>query len=252
MQDELFDRRLGALFISDAAGAIPDGTSLLSQINRRLDQRRRSRRPAVLVASTIVIGVAVLFSMTPARAAIGQLLPFGWLQRFGTVLIGPTPLPSHVGSGKPPSGRSQPVPQGYALPRLTLAEAQQQAAFPIQQPTSLPRGVVFRFAFVAQDGEWADVSYGPVNDPSRGMGLQMQRGAPVGGYAIPASAARTVRVNGRDAVYAPGGWAGPGSWNSTSDQGLLSWQANGFTYVLQFSGLGLSQADLIRIAESVR
>jgi hypothetical protein len=34
--------------------------------------------------------------------------------------------------------------------------------------------------------------------------------------------------------------------------GLLSWHDEGFTYVLQFSGLGLSRDDLIRIAESVR
>jgi hypothetical protein len=59
-------------------------------------------------------------------------------------------------------------------------------------------------------------------------------------------------VHGRPAIYARGGNGDRGGWDATVDAGLLSWHDDGFTYVLQFSGLGLSRDELIRIAESVR
>jgi hypothetical protein len=74
------------------------------------------------------------------------------------------------------------------------------------------------------------------------MGIQIQQGKPSGYYQVPSSAAQTVKVNGDDAVY----------WKRPADEGLLSWQEGGFTYVMSFSGLGLSQSDMIRIAESLR
>jgi hypothetical protein len=80
----------------------------------------------------------------------------------------------------------------------------------------------------------------------------MQRGARVGGYVLPSSAAQNVRVNGHAAVYAHGSWDEFRRWNGTADAALLSWEENGFTYVLSFSGLGLSRDDVIRIAASLR
>jgi hypothetical protein len=80
----------------------------------------------------------------------------------------------------------------------------------------------------------------------------MQRGAQVGGYVLPSSAAQDVRVNGHTAVYAQGSWDEFQRWNRRADAALLSWDENAFTYVLSFSGLGLSRDDVIRIAESLR
>ncbi len=40
--------------------------------------------------------------------------------------------------------------------------------------------------------------------------------------------------------------------DSSADSALLSWQGGGFTYAMSYSGLRLSQADMIRIAESLR
>ena len=138
------------------------------------------------------------------------------------------------------------------MPRLTVAEAQQLAGFPIPQPSFLPPGVVFRFAFASTDHTGVVLSYGRVGDQSSGMFIQIDQGARSGGYAIPASAARTVKVNGHDAVYAHGSWDQSQNWNSSADSALLSWQGGGFTYVMSYSGLRLSQADMIRIAESLR
>jgi hypothetical protein len=248
MQDQMFDRRLGMLFVSDAVRAIPEGTSVLSDINRRLAHQRSPRRRAlVIVSSVIAVALGVLLAVTPARAAVGDFLRFAFVQRFGTVLVTPTATPA-AGAGTAPGV----VAGSQQMPRLTLAEAQQLAGFPIPQPSFLPQGVVFRFAFASTDHTGAVLSYGRVGDESSGMFIQIDQGARSGGYAIPASAARTVKVNGHDAVYAHGSWDQSQNWNSSADSALLSWQGGGFTYVTSYSGLRLSQADMIRIAESLR
>jgi hypothetical protein len=248
MQDQMFDRRLGMLFVSDAVRAIPEGTSVLSDINRRLAHQRSPRRRAlVIVSSVIAVALGVLLAVTPARAAVGDFLRFAFVQRFGTVLVTPTATPA-AGAGTAPGV----VAGSQQMPRLTLAEAQQLAGFRIPQPSFLPQGVVFRFAFASTDHTGAVLSYGRVGDESSGMFIQIDQGARSGGYAIPASAARTVKVNGHDAVYAHGSWDQSQNWNSSADSALLSWQGGGFTYVTSYSGLRLSQADMIRIAESLR
>ena len=227
-----FDRRLAALFLADAAGAVPEATSVRSAIDRRLGHRPRVFRPSpLLISGLVVVALLVLIAATPARG----LLPFGWI-RFGTILVNPTPT---SGAGKQP--QSGAVPEGRALPKLTLAEAQRLAHFQIPQPSYLPPGVVFRHASATPEGSWVSLAYGPPGDQSRGMGIQIQQGKPSGYYQVPSSAAQTVKVNGRDAVY----WSRPG------DEGLLSWREGNFTFVMQYSGLGLGQADMIRIAESM-
>jgi hypothetical protein len=232
MYDESFDRRLGALFLAEAALVVPEGTSVRSAIAGRLGQRPQAFRPsALLIAGLVVIALAVLLAATPARG----LLPFGWI-RFGTVVVTPTPNPAW--GTYPQSGAAS---EGHALPKLTLAQAQQLARFQIPQPAVLPPGVEFRFAYASTDGSWVSLAYGLRGDQSRGMGIQMQRGKPSGYYRVPASGARTVKVNGDDAIY----------WKRPSDEGLLSWKEGDFTYVMQYSGLGLSKDDMIRIAESM-
>jgi hypothetical protein len=249
MEDQMFDRRLEMLFVSDAARAIPEGTSVLSDIRRRLaHQRSPRRRSLAIVSSVTAVALGLLLAVTPARAAVGEFLRFAFVQRFGTVLVTPTPT-TGAGGGTAPGVVAESPQQ---MPRLTLAEAQQLAGFPIPQPSFLPGGVVFRFAFASTDHTGVVLSYGRVGDESSGMFIQIDQGARSGGYAIPASAARTVKVNGHDAVYAHGSWDQSQNWNSSADSALLSWQGGGFTYVMSYSGLRLSQADMIRIAESLR
>lgn len=231
MNEESFDRRLGALFLADAALAVPEGTSVRAAIGGRMRYRPHAWRPSpLLIASLLVVAAAVLLAATPAKG----LLPFGWI-RFGTVLVTPTPTP--VSGYNPQSGA---VPEGRALPKLTLAQAQQLARFQIPQPAYLPPSVEFRFAYASTDGSWVSLAYGPAGDQSRGMGIQIQGGKPSGYYQVPA-AAQNVKVNGHDAVY----------WKRSVDEGLLSWREGDFTYVMQWSGLGISQANVIHIAESM-
>ncbi len=249
MQDQLFDRRLGKLFASDAMTAVPDGTSVRAEINRRLRPGQAQRRYSLLVvASVAAVALGLLLAVTPARAAVGDILRFAFVQRFGTVLVAPTtaPSPTAGADGKSGAVAASPIP----MRRLTLAQAQQLAGFHIPQPSFLPPGVVFRFAFAEQTS--GVLSYGRVGDTSSGMFIQIDQGGQSGGYAIPATAAKTVKVHGHDAVYAHGSWDQSGNWRGSADSALLSWQGGGFTYVMSYSGLGLTQADMIRIAESLQ
>jgi hypothetical protein len=79
------------------------------------------------------------------------------------------------------------------------------------------------------------------------------------GMIVPESAAQSLTVNGHPASYAHGKWQ-PGSgdppsgmqWDSTADDGVLSWDDGGMTYVVWSSGLGLSRDDLVHVGESLK
>jgi hypothetical protein len=215
---------------------------------------RPSWRRIALRVALVALALSLL-AATPVRTFAGetlQRLPFGAVQRFGTVLIHPGQLFRNE-TAAPPNNLRAPVASSPRLmtPSLSMAEAQRLVDFPIRTPSWLPSGVVFRGTLVGPDGSVV-VSYRAANDPSKGLGIQMQRGARVGGYVLPSSAAQNVRVNGHAAVYAHGSWDEFRRWNGTADAALLSWEENGFTYVLSFSGLGLSRDDVIRIAASLR
>jgi len=82
MQDQMFDRRLGMLFVSDAVRAIPDGTSVLADINRRVAHKSSPRRRSlVIVSSVTAVALGLLLAVTPARAAVGDFLRFAFVQR---------------------------------------------------------------------------------------------------------------------------------------------------------------------------
>jgi hypothetical protein len=102
------------------------------------------------------------------------------------------------------------------------------------------------------------VTYRPLNHVSANLRLEITEGIDTeGGYAIPGSIAQGVLVNGRPATYARGVWEKLGGehdvqWNDNADAGMLSWEQDGFTYLLSSYQLGLSSEELIRIAESLQ
>ncbi len=262
-QEDPVERRIRSHMAAKRAAVTPP-TNLETTILRAIDstpvsvRRGPSWRRVALGLALVVLALS-LFAATPVRTLAGQTLqrlPFGGVQRFGTILVDPGQY--FRNETQPPQNKPRPkaVPKAVGspipmTPSLSLAEAQQQVDFPMRTPSWLPPGVVFRGALVAPDGS-VGVSYRSADDPSKGMGIQMHRGAGAGGYVLPASAAQNVQVNGHPAVYAAGAWDQSHQWNRAADAGLLSWEEDGFTYVFSFSGLGLSQADVIRIAESLR
>jgi hypothetical protein len=127
--------------------------------------------------------------------------------------------------------------------------------FTIPTPRSLPAGVSFRGALV----DSAHSVYLTYGDAARktAVSLWVKNEAPVGGSAVPSSAAQRVQVDGSPAFYVHGAYedSGPGTvakWNPNADDQELTWQHDGFTYDMTAEGLHFSSADLIRIAQSVR
>jgi hypothetical protein len=154
---------------------------------------------------------------------------------------------------------------GFRPPLLDLQQAQGLVSFRIRTASWVPAGMQLRGVYVypkspdyaAYNPDDASVTYGHVGSSSGPVvTIDERRGAPFGGSAVPSSAASTVRVNGRPAVYAHGNWepsstGSPKVWNPKQDVGELSWQADGITYDMIAAGLHLSEADMIRIADSV-
>jgi hypothetical protein len=200
------------------------------------------RHPLLSRRRLVSAGLALLLLAVIAPAVVAGL------QSFGLVLMSPLDL-WRVDHSTP----SNAEPRGGPMTlNLSLEEAQSQVDFRIPTPAWLPDGVVFRGAFTGPTRTTdVVVSYRAAGESSGGLSIQIHRGLPSGGYVVPEWAAETVQVRGRPAIYARGGNGSRGGWDATVDAGLLSWQDDAFTYVLQFSGLGLSRDDLIRIAESV-
>ena len=151
-------------------------------------------------------------------------------------------------------------------PLLDLQHAQGLLSFRIRTASWVPSGL--RFVGVSMSPispdfsryeDRASVIYRPDGASGQtgpGVRIDERPGTSVGGSSVPSSAVRNVRVNGRPAVYVHGSYesapGGPGIWNPKADDEELSWQADGITYNLTASGLGLTQSDMIRIASSIR
>lgn len=209
---------------------------------------RRAVPGAALVLALALVGVVAAQGHTGDRR-----------QQAGVILVDPTamavPMPTAAASQPHPV----PVGQPQLLARLPLAEAQPRVPFPIRLPAQLPPGLVLRGVVVAPappDGATApsqvDVGYGAADRPDAGLHIQETLGAARGGYAVDATQAQQIVIDGQPAVYAPGAWRKGGGWDAGADSAILSWQADGITYVLQYAGLGLTRDDLIGIAASVR
>lgn len=223
----------------------------LAPMTRRLVSLR-TVLAACLIA--IVITGGLLLSVPPAQAAVWRTL-----QRFGIVLVAPTPVPSSPVAA-PAAPAQAPTARETALARVSLAEAQQQVPFRIPLPTWLPDGVTLRGAFVGKgpsgDTRTAPISvtlsYQSLTDPRAGLGITIQNGPSTGGYVVPAGAGQEVLVNGHPAIFVQGAWTPERTWNETADATMLSWEADGFTYIVSSSGLGLTREDILRIAEPLR
>ncbi len=136
------------------------------------------------------------------------------------------------------------------IPVVSLAEAQRQVSFTIPQPRWLPDGLELKSAHVSPPN-WAQTFYGRTNGGEGGFGIETTQGPREGGYVYSEAAKQQVTVNGRAAICVQGAWNEHQEWMDTADAGALEWSANGFTYHIGYSHLGLSCGDLIRIAKSL-
>jgi hypothetical protein len=241
-----------------AAQGIPATADVRPAVRARLAAReceapQKARRTPRLGAwqafgagllAVALLALGLLATVPPVQAAFNARLQ----QRFGLVLIDPQAPPAPaaaqpVGS-VPPSGLGR-------VDRVSVAEAQRVVAFPLRLPAWLPDGLQIEGASVSPSARSVSIF---LHNPRSPFFLQLQavRGPAGGGYGVDAARVQQVQVNGRPAAYAKGGWRGPGAWDETINRAYLSWEADGMTYVLHDSGLGLDRQTLIRIAESLR
>jgi len=205
-----------------------------------------------------VAAVALAFLLL-GTALAGETPLRGMVQRFGLVLASPAavatalappagpaaaqPVPARPGATPRPAAPGQRETSARQFARVGLTEAQRQLAFPIRLPAWVPGGLALQGVFVF-NADSVSLSYAPADGTRAGggFGLEETRGPREGGDVVPAAQTQDLAVAGHPAVYAPG----------AADSGRLSWEADGFTYVLTHSGLGLRREDALRIAESLR
>ena len=237
-----------------AAEEVPEGPdlwpALLARVRTPRTHRPAGHRRVVLVAALLV----ALLAIGGTAVAAGT----DTLQRFGMLLLSPSVVERRTARPQATAdGRGAAAPQVVATPRAvevrgSLEDAQRQVAFRLRTPSWLPAGVEFRGARADADGRGGGMSYRATDGSLGGFGVIMRQGQEQGGYAVPGSATRPVQVHGLPAVYVQGAWNEADQWQPAADAGLLSWQEDGFTFVLTHSGLHLSREDVLRIAESLR
>lgn len=232
------------------------------------------------VTAILLVAVLLLIATVPfVRAAVDRIMQ----QRFGLVLVEPALEATTATETELEEGE---ILTEVIIPHISLEEAQAQVPFTIPIPTILPEGFELWAARVGTGphGESMDedgnriVIEPPVNvilhfrpdedsqiryHPEATLGLNIfDRTDLAGGYVIQAGIEEEVEVNNNSAIFVQGAWIkiednkppDPNNmiWDATVDAAMLSWEANGFTYVLSGSHLGLMREDYIRVAESTR
>lgn len=262
---------------------------IMTQIrNRKINLEKLpnsdSLRKAYFVISILMIAVllAFLLSVPDVRARASQ-----FFQRFGLVLVEPE-LEDRISSGTD-STSEQPIPVEQELRRMNLEEAQALVPFPIPTLKLLPEGFVLQGVVVGPGPQGtscdnagncttvgseiavnllykAESTSEETTDSSLQLTIYPGTLVEGSGIAVPNTEEQVIFVNGREATYVKGGWILEDEnfesseeqnlwegleWDNTTDTGLLSWEDDDFTYVLDFYNLGLEIDDLVEIAESL-
>ncbi|MEZ4673632.1 MAG: hypothetical protein R2932_05220 [Caldilineaceae bacterium] len=162
---------------------------------------------------------------------------------------------------------------------VSLLELQAQAPFSVMPPTWLPRKLVYTGGYVDTTAAGTQVTlafHPPGTDTGSTTDLVgqpllfmlMSNGSVDNRPLLAEEQVQPVQIQpasgGRAlGVYAHGGWRStapvtPKSstvndlyWDSTADEAWLSWQMHGLNYLLYAQGLGVTEQEMLRIAESI-
>jgi hypothetical protein len=192
---------------------------------------------------------------------------------------------------KPISAGSLPMPtpspdtdtysKAYPDYTLTLAEAEQRVGFHVLQPGKLPDSLQFGGAMYDPQGKVVSIAYladleARLHGLANGLALSQQV-APnpddcglcvilVGDITMwekewekdrshlvisPDANLETVQIGALTGQYVEGHWFGDGVWTA-EDIKTLRWRKDGMAFELSELGTGLTKADLITIAESIK
>lgn len=236
---------------------------------RRYGRMRRDSSKGPSAFALVAALIVMLIVVTPAAIPSVQAAVRERLQRFGLLLVEPA---SSIATATPVIPRPTPVQTPVIgtvqrHPWLSIAEAQQQAPFPIRVPAWVPERLTLRGA-IASPGASSDksaapiivqLSYGPANQSAGGLLIREVPGSDVDPYEVPARYVQSVLVNGQPALYVQGNWRNldaanmrdDSQWDSSADQIVLSWVADSLTYTLEARGIGLTREEAIHIAASL-
>ena len=271
MRQQPFDRWEEQVRTTASAFPYPPTPDVTGAVLRRLATEPRGRRRIGILARTAValaVILAVLLAVPPVRAALLDIL------RIGAVRILPAPVPdvatpvrgssptpqpgTAITSGSPTVVPTLPAVSGLELSgEITLPEARERVAFPIQLPAHPPdlgppdRVFVERFGGSVVVLVWQE----PRADRVRlalyelGPGVSAQKVAP--------RVVRETSVNGHRAVWGEGAHlfrllgGGPDEeeyWRVV-ESNVLIWEEGGVTYRLETRR---SLKEAVTIAESLR
>lgn len=227
-------------------------------------RRKRQVRLGQLATLAAAAFCVALVVWTPVGSEAASVLPPGMRQWFGVVTGAPSTLTPPAGahrSSLPPKSEwpsCSSTPRNYAGPckaDLTLAQVQARMPFTVQLPAGLPATAQYTGGIASVHGSAAEAQL-MYTDGNGHIQFSISSGA-AGGTAAPSSAVTQVDVGSYPGVYAKGDYEEPGgpgtaaTWTPSADVEEVSWSQNGLTYDIIFSGLGLTQAQVLAIAATV-
>lgn len=216
----------------------------------RSEQTRVStpfRRAAFGVAVCLVILVAFVFAIPTARAAFINFLGL----HFSPSNTMPNPS----------------IPAGSLIDSQKVAEISEKAGWTIKEPTWLPEGYRFSSAMYEPANKMVLLTFMakrqlPGNDPNMTETkaitlIQALRNDIIPLMVAPSTDVRNITVNGQPAAYAVGAWendaaTGQATWRNTYPLQNVYWQIDTVYLNLNTNDSQVSQADLIRLADSVK
>lgn len=219
---------------------------------------RNGRRALVGLALAVTLLLFAVVVISPVRAFAQELLQSLFVRHDSNTM---TTEPYDPVTDPTPT----PIPAPESLPDLSVADADALASFAVKELTHLPEG--YRLGSVYYDEAQDKVTFLYINDAYLGIVLHQEPAETAEPWTIgPDAVIETVMINGAAAEYVQGAWQWgeptvPGAigstevvWQSDDPHQQLRWTQDGITYTVSTTvgqDQGLSQADLIAIAESL-
>lgn len=220
---------------------------------------RNGRHALAAMGVILLLLVLTVTLIAPVRAFAQELLQ-GLFVRHESSTIAAEPY-DPIADPTP-----TPIPDPDSEPEMSVAEAEALTSFAVKELTNLPDG--YALSSVHYDEERDKVTFLYLNDAYKGIVLHQEPAETAEPWTIGADAViEPVTVGDVSGEYVRGAWqwgepATEGSigstemiWQSDDPHQQLRWTQDGIVYTLSTTvgqDLGLTQADLIALAESVK
>ncbi|MBK8903326.1 MAG: DUF4367 domain-containing protein [Anaerolineaceae bacterium] len=224
----------------------------------KMSHSRNGRRALVGLALAVMLLLFAVVVISPVRAFAQELLQSLFVRHDSNTM---TTEPYDPVADPTPT----PIPAPESLPDLSVADAAALASFAVKELTHLPDG--YRLSSVYYDEARDKVTFLYLNDAYLGIVLHQEPAETAETWTIgPDAVIEPVMINGAAAEYVQGAWQWgeptvPGAigstevvWQNNDPHQQLRWTQDGIAYTVSTTvgqDQGLTQADLIAIAESL-